>query len=154
MRTKEFIKRVEALGFGIKKESHYIRVLSNDFAIAVVYTNRIYCLNTYNPICVEWRNEDELFDLMVEYVSTPVDEREEEKKFLLRHKWIVEDGFNQYLSKCINDGPLYHKLDYFYVDGVDRIGFTKKEIEEIKDKYDTDLADFEMLEGARWQDEY
>lgn len=98
MKTKEFIKKVEELGFGVKKENYYIRILANDFVIAAVYTNRTYCLNTHNPMRVEWRNEDDLFKLMVEYASTPIEEREEEK-YRLKHKYIkTRNGNPSYLA--------------------------------------------------------
>ena len=65
---------------------------------------------------------DECFDkdyrmikAAMEFAGTPPDEREERKKFYLRHKWENKQ-------------------------------FTFKEIEEIKEKYDTDLADFELVE--------
>lgn len=68
--------------------------------------------------------------------------RKEEKKFYLRHRWIG-NGWWQYLN-LLDDGT------YFIKDGdlIPRVKntFTRKEIEEIKEKYNTDLSDFEIVE--------
>ena len=108
MRTKEFIKRIEELGFRVREEKANIDIIADNFIIAEVSKNRLYCINTYNSVKVEWTNEKELFDLIVEYAKTPIEDRKEEKYYLVK--------------------------------------FSEKEIEEIKKKFDTELADFELVE--------
>ena len=88
MKTKEFIKNVEDLGFGVKICDSQIRILANDFIISVVYIGREYMINTYKPVSLAFRNEDELFDLIIKYAKTPIEERTEEKLYYLRHKYI------------------------------------------------------------------
>lgn len=146
MRTKEFIKRVKELGFRVREEKANINIIADNFIIAEVSKNRLYCINTYNSVKVEWTNEKELFDLIVEYAKTPIEDREEEKKFLIQHKYLVSKNF---YPVCM----VWHKLKDVYrpincrVDNhIYQAQFTLKEVEDIKVKLDTDLADFELVE--------
>ena len=89
--------------------------------------------------------EEEEFNVIkasIEFAETPPEDREEEKKFWLKHKWMgniwwkylnqLDDG-----SYFIREGDLVSSL---------KNTFTLKEIEEIKKKFNTDLADFELVE--------
>lgn len=145
MRTKEFIKRVEELGFGYEKAEEVYFIYDNEGTeyAAVCHTTPNQISNTERAW--DWLDKDvqeKLFDLLIEYARTPIEEREEEKKFYLRYKWINAD-YN-YLNYD-------HRLNVY---GLDRIlnynwtknRFTLEEIEEIKKKFDTDLSDFEIVE--------
>lgn len=145
MKTKEFIKRVEELGFKAHKIATQIDIIANGFTIARVYTNRMYSMNAFTFINVEWKNQDKLFDLIVEYAKTPIEDREEEKKFYLKHRYF----------KTVNGDEKFFTIDgrYEYPDLQYKLSicqaiqqFTLKEIGEIKEKYDTDLSDFELIE--------
>lgn len=145
MKTKEFIKKVEELGYKARKIFTQIDIISNDFIIARVYTNRMYAMNAFTFINIEWRNQDKLFDLIVEYVKTPIEDRKEETRFYLEHRYFrFDNGSRKYLGMdLVKDKPdLYSKITYRWV----KNQFTKKEIDEIKEKFNTDLADFEMIE--------
>lgn len=143
MKTKEFIKRVEELGFEVMVFNNRIHILANNFTISVAYINRERAINTYKPVSIAFRNEDELFDLIIKYAKTPVEDRKEEKKFYLRHRWI-KGCVIMYLYRNTLNGYCYlgdkkcrpHRQKMF----------TLKEIGEIKEKYNTDLSDFEMIE--------
>lgn len=146
MKTKEFIKRVDELGFKAHKIVTQIDIIANGLIIAKVYTNRIYSINAFNFINIEWKNQDKLFDIIVEYAKTPIEDREEEKKFWIQHKYLVSKASNPVymvrnklkdvyrLINCKVDNPTYQAQ------------FTLKEIEEIKKKLNTDLKDFELVE--------
>lgn len=145
MRTKEFIKRVEELGFDVEIHKRCIKISRKNLIIAGIITNKRYSLNVFNPFDEEWENGDELLDLLVEYAKTPTEEREEEKKFYLEHRYFrFYNGSSKYLGMdLLKDKPdLYSKIAYEWV----KNQFTLKEIEEIKEKFDTDLADFELVE--------
>lgn len=145
MKTKEFIKRVEELGFRVKVCDSQIRILANDFIISVIYIGREYMINTYKPVSIAFRNEDELFDLIIKYAKTPVEDRKEEKKFYLRHRWLKPSPiYKNYLNYWIGNDEYW--LDYKNESKEIQTQFTLKEIEEIKEKFNTDLADFEMIE--------
>lgn len=87
--------------------------------------------------------EFEMLKRIIELAETPLDEREEEKKYYLKHRYINNWGDDTYLNyvegnyiiltdKCQN--PNY------------KTKFTKAEIEEFKEKFDTDFNDFELIE--------
>lgn len=145
MKTKEFIKKVEELGYKARKIFTQIDIISNGFIIARVYTNRMYAMNAFTFINIEWRNQDKLFDLIVEYVKIPIEDRKEETRFYLEHRYFrFDNGSRKYLGMdLVKYKPdLYSKITYRWV----KNQFTKKEIDEIKEKFNTDLADFEMIE--------
>ncbi|MBM0046851.1 hypothetical protein JNO63_07070 [Anaerococcus sp. mt242] len=152
MRTKEFIKKIEDLGFNIEEGSDTYcprydsyRIFLDYNLVAVVFKNVIYSFDTARTSFDELENKlkTPLYYVIRSYAETPIEEREEEKKFYLKHRWMVgmegdylaldleEDEF------CLDDeGEAHWK----------KIQFTQKEIEEIKEKYNTDLSDFEMIE--------
>lgn len=141
MKTKEFIKRVEELGFEVMVFNNRIHILANNFTISVAYINRERAINTYKPILIDFKNEDKLFDIMIEYAKTPIEDREEEKKFYLRHGYFrFYNGSSKYLGMdLVKDNlDLYSKITYRWV----KNQFTEKEIDEIKEKFNTDLKDF------------
>ncbi|MDD6920479.1 MAG: hypothetical protein PUI85_04635 [Eubacteriales bacterium] len=87
----------------------------------------------------------QLFDIISKYASTPPDEREEENKFYLRHKWIFDTEFYLYLQR-MSDNENEMSLGVINFKKNSGSQFTIKEIEEIKEKYNTDLKDFEIIE--------
>lgn len=147
MRTKEFIKRVEELGFETSTHESTIVLYNKGNEIAFVY-RRLYMKfkNSY----ADWDylsigDKKNLFGLIVEYVSTPVDEREEPKKYYLRHRWLgVKDDEWNYLNCLLSDSDYY--LNSHEDTGNIKTQFTRENIEEIKEKYNTDLSDFDIVE--------
>ncbi len=79
----------------------------------------------------------------VEFAETPIKDREEEKKFYLRHRWL-KPIYKNYLNYCMTtkDYWLDCKNEEIYV----QTQFTEKEIDEIKEKINTDLGDFKKIE--------
>ena len=105
-------------------------------------TNRIW-------ISVTTYCEDKDFNMIkaaVEFAETPIDEREEEKEFYLKHRWL----------RCLGGCALLHESTKFHtfvlmggfgeVPKDYKMKFTQKEIDEIKEKFNTDLSDFELVE--------
>ena len=145
MKTKEFIKRVNELGFEIIRAGSHIDIMLNDFIVAGVYTDQMHVMTFYSHEKLLLTNIEKLFDLLVEYAKTSVDKREDEKKFYLRHRYFQDDmGSKKCFCIRINGG--YPLLKSIAIPIADKIKFTKKEIEEIKEKFNTDLADFEEVE--------
>ena len=143
MKTKEFIKKVEGLGYKTQVYLKRLRIREQGCMVALVCLNKRFIFET-NFVSGSLMDE-KLFDLLVEYARTPIEDREEEKKFYLRHKYIrFIDGSAEYYTTCTSQKfPL---LEYkAFSDGFNQ-QFTLKEIEEIKEKFDTDLADFELVE--------
>ena len=77
--------------------------------------------------------------------------REEPKKYYLKHRYLISDNYldkqrYNYLNKntstealSLDDNNENPKWSF-------RCKFSLKEIEEIKEKYNTDLSDFKMIE--------
>lgn len=89
MRTKEFIKRVEELGFQVwaklDSKNNYIllNVGDGEDTFAVIWTQYRYALSTMEYGFTHFKDYlplQKLYKLCFEYASTPVSEREEEEK--------------------------------------------------------------------------
>lgn len=145
MKTKEFIKRVEELGYLVNKVCYQIEIVGDNFTVAIISTKRMYVIKSFCFVDVEWKNQDKLFDLIIEYAKTPIDERKEDKKFYLKHRYFEIAGGGRGFFTTDNDSVLpslsYKRISDRYIQI-----FTLKEIEAIKEKYNTNLSDFEMIE--------
>lgn len=149
MKTKEFIKRVEELGFWVEELKNIINVCEDEagFYLVTIDKNYQYILNNMGK---GYKNLDDykkrdLLKVCYEYAITPVEEREEEKKFYLRHRWMVgASKSTNYLNLFVDTGDMV--LSGEQQDSSAKTEFTKKEIEEIKERYNTDLSDFDIVE--------
>lgn len=92
MKTSEFIRIVEELGYEVV-DNHvdYIKVYRDNSSVAVVYKSKVNALYTSYHKSVS----DDLFDLCVEYAKTPIEEREEPKKYYLKlpHPYQIESNY-------------------------------------------------------------
>mgnify|MGYP000649094409 CR=1 FL=1 len=103
MKTNEFIKAVENLGFcieyyknpfsNIKSNCAYdlITISVNNQVLVKVWTNCQYAISTVSDGHLDYLygyDVEELYKLCFEYACTSVEDREEEKEFYLKHKWI------------------------------------------------------------------
>lgn len=100
MKTKEFIKRVEALrGIGEVKTDpftgdSYLKATSvGNFKVFEVKKDEMFRMHSEYS---EYGNlphstQSELFKLLTEYAATPVEEREEEQKFYIKFPGIRPD---------------------------------------------------------------
>lgn len=164
MKTKEFIEKVEKMGFDIayyknpysneKSIFDYdlITIYLDDQDLVKVWTSCQYAISTISDghsCYITGYDVKELYKLCFEYVKTPVKDREDkEKKFYLRHKFLCDNAglssFDVYLNHRFEDGSYF-----IYGSGQNKFvksQFTVKDIEEIKEKFNTDLSDFEMVE--------
>ena len=82
----------------------------------------------------------------VEFAETPPDEREDEKKFYAKHRYLVD--FFTYDPVYLNYDARNKKIYVYDKKQTDLIQtqFTLKEYEEIKKKFNTDLEEFELVE--------
>lgn len=137
MKTSEFIRRVNELGYGITDRDGTIRVSTNyDESVAAMSVSRVNVMDTYyagNDV------PNELFDLCVDYARTPIKERKDVKKYYLYNP-IKEKYFNYWFSK---------KEYYWY--GSDQTynmqtQFTEEEIEENKFRDIMELLEKEEVE--------
>ncbi|MGK1813652.1 hypothetical protein ACR91O_27195, partial [Klebsiella pneumoniae] len=81
MKTKEFIKKVESMGYSIKIIDNLTFVFnSNNSTVLSISNNRQYGIDcNYNTPATP-----ELFSVAVEYAKKPIDERKEDKKYQVK----------------------------------------------------------------------
>lgn len=149
MKTKEFIKRVEELGFEAEEYESGIYIKDRDGDCVTSVGSKceymVDCSWTGFMFLGETKRKS-LFELAFEYASTPINKRKEEKKFYLRHECLNRKNGLGYLN-LLRD---YYPLDFRLMDKRDKANwvtkFTDKDIEQIRDVYEFNLDDFEMIE--------
>ena len=146
MTTNEFIKAVENLGYEAEKDEGAITVTYKNKVLAHVFINELYRMSSYFSEVDCGKNAGVLFALIFQYVITPIKDREEEKKFLIKHKYLVSKAICP-VNLARNKGKNVYRVINCKADNlVYQVQFTEKEIEEIKEKFNTDLSDFEIVE--------
>lgn len=133
MKTKEFIKKINELGYNVKETEHTIIVRKEFTHLAVIDKENIY---GFKYFC---HNDKDLFKLCVDYTSTPIEEREEDKKYYLR-KFNKKFYENEYLN--YNKYYKHWSLGDDIEDAQYQTKFTCSEIENIKKKFNTELPEF------------
>lgn len=144
MKTSEFIKRVEEIGFKTFENETNIIVIHETPHCLVVDKIKEYCMDNnfsaFKNLGVVTKKA--LFDIAVEYISTPVEEREEEKKYYIKLKGV--DGGIKYinLDKYNCRITIDTKSEVYEI----QTKFTKHDIEELclQKFVDSDL--FELVE--------
>lgn len=149
MKTKELKSLLEKMDYSVKRINGMI-VIENKFegAIATIEEDTTFKFSTqcYAWNAISYSEQKIILSYIMGYAATPVDEREEEKKFYLKHKWITRGGFYMYVKHHTKPyGEVYELVSWRYGE-INGMQFTLKEIEKIKKEFDTDLKDFEIIE--------
>lgn len=143
--TKDFIKEVKAIGFvAIAGDGYFIVKDSKGYNVAFVDTTIMYRFDTIYIDFEELSEFDRkrLFDLLVKYASTPLEEREEQERFFLKFK-IEIGGKYEYLNYYKEENVL--TLDNSLETSGVQTRFTDKELKELKEKFGVTLSDFEKI---------
>lgn len=161
MEIQDFIKEINEMGYRTHEHRTYITVWwhnedeEEDVDIAEISKTERFVLNT-NYDGFENLTEDEkekMLGICYKLAATPIGERDTEKRYYLRHRWMnQESGGRCYLK--FNAARNEYTLDsrdggyLFSIDGVcnSKAEFTEAEIEEIKKKFNTSFEDFEIME--------
>lgn len=136
MKTNEFIKKVEELGYLTQIDDNTIEIYGVHGLYLSMLTNKVHKLRTY------WDRHvpADLFDLAVEYVKTPIPEREEVKKYyLVPHGYRFADNCFNYF-KVEENWTIMNKNQEQYV----QTQFTQEEIDN--HKYSDIMKTFEKVE--------
>lgn len=149
MKTKVLKSLLEKMDYSVKRINGMI-VIENEYgnAIATVEEDGAFKFSTqyFAWDFISYSEQKVILSYIMGYAATPVNEREEEKKFYLKHKWITSGGFYMYVTHHTKPyGEVYELLSWRYGE-INGMQFTLKEIEKIKKEFDTDLKDFEMIE--------
>lgn len=144
--TKNLIKEVKAIGLVAKVGKGFILVEdSKGNNLAYIDTTIMYRFDT---IYIDFEELSEfyrkrLFNLLVEYASTPHDEREEPQKYFLQFEALTDNGSGTYLN-YYKSGDSLGMSTRSQAFGF-RTQFTQKEIDEIKEKFGVTLSDFRQI---------
>lgn len=147
MKTKEVIKELEKMKLQAEIRINNLFVVhSGREDIASVNLNTRFEINTdywaFKNLLAE-DEQEKVYVLLTKLAETDPKDREEEKKYHLRHRWFADVDYI-YVNRCISENSfLLHNNknaeDY-------KTQFTQAEIDEIKRKFNTTLEDFEMVE--------
>ena len=145
MKTKEFIKRVEELGYKTLVYHKTIRIRDKGCLVALIVLNKRFIFETnfvIRPI-----TDERLFDLLVEYAKTPIEDRGDTSKHIYKHNFIKTKG-NSFTYLAIRQRP---SISYPVLQGSSedifeyKVEFTDEEIEEVKKEYGIFLDDFKKV---------
>lgn len=144
--TKKFIKEVEKMGFTAIESSGSIQIRDSGYLPdADIYTKVTHAFDTkyeYFQLLSE-SDKERLFDLLVEYARTPIEDREEPQKYYLRFTALTKKGFCNYLNYNPKEETIF--LDNRTETRIIKTQFTQAEIDEIKEKFKVTLWDFEQI---------
>ena len=143
MKTKEFIKSVEALGFQTYVNGKKIKVCDGmrgygaDDPMFILTSDlpEVYVPSEFYMLSIE---RFTALKLIIEYLDTPITEREEEKLYNVIFPTIQRDGNFIYMAKDNSNGdPLsVDWSDSIYMKrNPTKFAFTEQEIKAIDERY-------------------
>ena len=143
MKTKEFIKSVEALGFQTHVREKEIRVCDEMRGYGIdspmfILTSDLPEVYTQNELYISSLERRGVLKLIVEYLDTPNSEREEEKKYRVKFPAITRLGRNIYLSKekgCVDPLGIDWSDSIYMKRNPNTFAFTEQEIKDIDERY-------------------
>ena len=145
MKTKEFITKVEALGFHVRDGHDYLEVIDTETQEIVDVLKRKRWVYDCEHAAFESLHEikqTELMEIVTEYVTTQVKDREEEKRYWLRlatkidvyedRRYLNMDIPNEKYTLSENKDDAYYKASFTEseIAEMDITGFQKVEVTE------------------------
>ena len=148
MKTKEFIEKVEALGYevGVGSFETDMNISDSDgHELAIVSKKHRFAMDTDMFDFVAYVNDDDaekIATLLFEYSATPPSEREEEKRYYLRlatkidvyedRRYLNMDIPNEKYTLSENKDDAYYKASFTEseIAEMDITGFQKVEVTE------------------------
>ena len=148
MKTKEFIEKVEALGYevGVGSFETDMNISDSDgHELAIVSKKHRFAMDTDMFDFVAYVNDDDaekIATLLFEYSATPPSEREEEKRYYLRlatkidvyedRRYLNMDIPNEKYTLSENKDDAYYKAIFTEseISQMDITGFQKVEVPE------------------------
>lgn len=141
-----FIGSINNIDLTVTEDEFDFCIVSGTRTYATVSKHLTYSIDTgftgYSDLSDSLRNN--LLGAMYEFAKTSIDERGYfEQKYYLKHKFFYSEPFN-YLNRdnSVEEWRLNNKSQTRDI----QTQFTQKEIDELKEKYDTDLKDFKQIE--------
>lgn len=149
MTTEEFkntIKKIasyHSIYLGVEEGDSCFYITSGDKVYANVSKLDCYLIGTEYTAFKELKDrlKLDLLNTIYELAKTPISKRNPQQRYRIFLKLIPDSSFKYLCKRC---GSI-DKLELDVESNIDS-KFTLKEIDEIKEKYDTDLKDFEIIE--------
>ncbi|NCB67149.1 MAG: DUF1642 domain-containing protein [Bacilli bacterium] len=141
MKTIEFVKKVEALGYEVSYSWGTIYIKRAGFMILDLGYVEEWDIDIDYPGFDEmrWYDKKELMTIVSEYMLTDPTDREEEKRYRVKFPGIKRDGKNIYIMRTYNsDGTQGIDLspeEYIFNDYPGAYLFTEKEIKSMNEHY-------------------
>ena len=144
MKTKEFIKSVEALGFQTYVNGKKIKVCDGMRGYGAddpmfILTSDLADVHMPADFYISSIERRGVLKLIVEYLDTPNSEREEEKKYRVKFPTITRHGNAIYLQKDTGKkdpiGVDWSPKDFIFDENPTDYIFTEQEIKDIDERY-------------------
>ena len=143
MKTTEFVKKVEALGYEVGSFKTDMNICDSDgHELAIVSKKHRFVMDTNAFDFVTYVNDEDtekLATLLFEYSATPIADREEEKRYRVKFPGIKRDGKNIYIMRTYNSdgtqGIDWSPEEYIFNDYPGAYLFTEKEIKSMNEHY-------------------
>lgn len=149
MKIKEFTRKINDLGFNVDITNGNIEVIGNTpyYGFLAVVSNTVEKVMDVNLF--GYRNLDEdmktkVFELASELARTPIEDRKDEDKYFLKHKYLSGDSLEaNYLNYNSN-------VDEYSLNDDDEFPeyqtkFTLKEIQDMSMKLKSNFSDFKII---------
>lgn len=155
MRTKEFITEVKKLGFKVNVKNIKDIWIDNSNGSNVAYVSR-YRMYEFDTAFLAFEITPEshkvsLFNLLICYARTPLEEREYPQKFYLQLTTLIAAGTENYLNYNTINGSFL--LSGRWQTPLYQTQFTQAEIDEMKEKFGDALSGFEKIPVDEVKDE-
>lgn len=153
MLTKDFVKEVEKLGLECSDCSTIIPIYHDGDLVSLVSKNTKFLAGTvYNSFrYLPKELQEKLYNLIDEYARTPIEDREEQQKYFLIFAALTDNEHFNYLNHNLKKDFL--ALSDRNQSDMYQTQFTQKEIDEIKEKFNVTLSDFEQIPIEEVKDE-
>ena len=125
MKTKELVKKIRDLGYKVEEDEYEIKSYG-DVGLSYTIFKKYMGLVMEDTLLVSSKGVEELKSI-IEYLETPLEEREEEKKYYLRlPDWANDDCYLNFIVESDS---------YLFCDNCDSLSFktlfTQTEISNI-----------------------
>lgn len=143
MTYEELQKIAEDNGYEITNEIDYV-ILTKYEEDNIIKISRLKEDIIFSTMYACMKSDFQMLKVSLEFAETPLEDRYPENKYYLKHRFMC--GF----EKCTffnidNLNKALYLSDKKQTQNI-QTQFTQKEIDEIKEKYDTTLEDFEQIE--------
>ena len=149
MTYEEFKKQIKLLNIAYEKQfeifnnGNSITVRDSDWHYATIRTHMSYSLSVSSLAFenLETNLRHDLLKAVYEFAQTPINSRKLQQMYRLSLRLIPNSDFKYLCKRCGSVDELE-----FDVESNTDSKFMQEEIDEIKEKYSTDLKDFEIIE--------